>query len=864
VRTTPSSASAATTLSRQRRKSTGCCARCATPALEQAANDDDKLVGLAEAYAGAARELARIDGAPDGGAATVADARSSIWRGAIDRRLSAGNGPQALALFGRVHSQLSPADRLSLDTPLQVVRLDQEADNWIARQDATDARPLQQRIDADPDLSPDARHVVRAKVDARDTDTESARVAKVQELDDGMVAAAGTIATRPGAYAPGTLAKIADGYAAAGEPDKAALARRMAMQEGFVLPFAQASAEKQQSMIDDLPEGELRDSALAIQRHQADAFARDAFAAGTALYRQVGAPVPIDDVPGRVRQARQIAQRRGGIAVAPFTAGEIDDMHRTLAEGTEQEKQAVRARLDAVPVGMRPAAQPIDGIGSTASESMAPQDSSMRTFRLDAAPGTLQEPASRSPSGASPAAELSPSSDTYRAAQQDVQSPASTPMQGSRGTAPSTEPASGSTERQAADTQLRRLETSDEVEHIDTERTITRWMTAFRPDDARPKIPAELERRLSPRQKADIEAITSGKANTATDRAALREIMRALTSSNADERMHWARMPLYHYRPFLSADDFSKVAMLQHLLSPQNGFPREGIGSGGIASLQDALAPDPDSWYGQILPIAWDEEDGFRPALPSSVRSGLKGFLDLVGAIETGSLTPEAIQTLLFGGLASGGIMAPRGALAAGGARRDHRGLPMDTESRLVRAQEQGFRTLPQTYHGTHKRIVPGFSLDPPSRSTKSPMAPTGVWTAENPEAAAFFADHSARTSSPRGQNVLPLWARAENVGRITARKDMDLRAIAVAIEEAWARGHDAVVVKNFPLGNRRETFWVFKDPSQLRSPHAAFDPAKRDSNNLLAGKVVPVPVSSEPSTAPLPNGLLPPHKRVY
>jgi hypothetical protein len=29
---------------------------------------------------------------------------------------------------------------------------------------------------------------------------------------------------------------------------------------------------------------------------------------------------------------------------------------------------------------------------------------------------------------------------------------------------------------------------------------------------------------------------------------------------------------------------------------------------------------------------------------------------------------------------------------------------------------------------------------------------------------------------------------------------------------------------------------WVFKDPSQLRSRFAAFDPAKRGSSNLLAG----------------------------
>jgi hypothetical protein len=148
----------------------------------------------------------------------------------------------------------------------------------------------------------------------------------VQELDERVTEAAGILATRPGAYRPGTLSRLADAYAEAGDPDKAAVVRKMAAQDAFVLPFAQASADRQQRMIDELPEGELRDSAIAIQGHQTQAFTRDPFAAGTALYKEVGAPVPIDDVAGRVQQARMIAQRRG-TAVAPFTADEIDDMH---------------------------------------------------------------------------------------------------------------------------------------------------------------------------------------------------------------------------------------------------------------------------------------------------------------------------------------------------------------------------------------------------------------------------------------------------------------------------------------------------------------------------------------------------------
>ncbi len=68
-------------------------------------------------------------------------------------------------------------------------------------------------------------------------------------------------------------------------------------------------------MLDGLPEGELRERAIVIQYHQAQAFVEDAFAAGTTLYKDVGAPAPIDDVEGRIRQARQISKLRGGIAV---------------------------------------------------------------------------------------------------------------------------------------------------------------------------------------------------------------------------------------------------------------------------------------------------------------------------------------------------------------------------------------------------------------------------------------------------------------------------------------------------------------------------------------------------------------------
>jgi hypothetical protein len=296
-------------------------------AAELEHDNDDKIMGLAEANASAAGERARLDGiAPDSSeaAAAVLAARSGILRTAIGERIANGKGAHALALFDRVEDQLAPADRLSLDIPVQAARYDHLADQWITRESETDGPPLQQRLAADPNLAPDAKAIVRAKAEARASADQSARAAKVQALDDQIRNAFRIASVNPSAYRPHTFARLADAYAAAGDPERAASARRMAAQEAFILPFAQVDAEKQRRMIDELPEGDLRDSAIALQAYQAEAFGSDPFAAGTTLYDAVGPALPIDDVEGRTRQARQISLLRG-ISVAPPTADEIED-----------------------------------------------------------------------------------------------------------------------------------------------------------------------------------------------------------------------------------------------------------------------------------------------------------------------------------------------------------------------------------------------------------------------------------------------------------------------------------------------------------------------------------------------------------
>ena len=97
-----------------------------------------------------------------------------------------------------------------------------------------------------------------------------------------------------------------------------------------------------------------------------------------------------------------------------------------------------------------------------------------------------------------------------------------------------------------------------------------------------------------------------------------------------------------------------------------------------LQPLYNTLSADPNADYGTLLPVARDKTTGERRvAMPEMVRDGLRGVLDLMAGTETGDVTPEAVQSLVFGGLGAGGALAPRNALAAGGAPiRAYHGSP--------------------------------------------------------------------------------------------------------------------------------------------------------------------------------------------
>ena len=98
------------------------------------------------------------------------------------------------------------------------------------------------------------------------------------------------------------------------------------------------------------------------------------------------------------------------------------------------------------------------------------------------------------------------------------------------------------------------------------------------------------------------------------------------------------------------------------------------------------------------------------------------------------------------------------------------------------------------------------------------------------------FARIAAVRSRDNAQ-IYPLLHRNENPASIRLAGDEKNHEIAATLVNAWDQGYDAVMLENYTSpGGKTGNILVVRDPSQLRSPFAAFDPEKKQSPNLLAG----------------------------
>ncbi|HYD04529.1 MAG TPA: transglycosylase SLT domain-containing protein, partial [Reyranella sp.] len=204
-------------------------------------------------------------------------------------------------------------------------------DAWLERESGADGAALVERVGLDNALPEQQRYILWAKIAARESADESRRFATVKGLDDRLAKATVTIATQPALYKTGTLAAIANAYEAAGAADQAAETRRLALLEPLFRPFAQLGIAAQRRHLDTFA-GPEHTMAEAIMRHQADAFARDPYAAGIALYPELGPSPPAQDADGRLAQIRMIEARRG----TPASVAEPGAMTKVQADATEK------------------------------------------------------------------------------------------------------------------------------------------------------------------------------------------------------------------------------------------------------------------------------------------------------------------------------------------------------------------------------------------------------------------------------------------------------------------------------------------------------------------------------------------------
>ena len=165
--------------------------------------------------------------------------------------------------------------------------------------------------------------------------------------------------------------------------------------------------------------------------------------------------------------------------------------------------------------------------------------------------------------------------------------------------------------------------------------------------------------------------------------------------------------------------------------------------------------------------------------------------------------------------------------------------LGLSKEGREARAREQGFDTSRVVYHGTASDIT-FFDPSKAGQATGRPTAQLGVWVAHSPDVAADYALLAARRRVD-SQATYPVLRRSSRPGHFV-NQGHSAREIYDTLAQAKDDGYTSVIVSNFDSTSKNgpSTIEVIFDPSDIRSVHAAFDPDKAGSSNLLASSGLP------------------------
>ena len=223
--------------------------------------------------------------------------------------------------------------------------------------------------------------------------------------------------------------------------------------------------------------------------------------------------------------------------------------------------------------------------------------------------------------------------------------------------------------------------------------------------------------------------------------------------------------------------------------------------------------------------------------------------------------------------------------------KKVNKALDMREAARMKRAEEMGFDTSQTYYHGTAGNID-AFDPEKLGATTGARSAKKGYFFTADPDTADAYAEIAQdatdtnlwsildKQQGPEGRklmeaykagdfqtlldafpdgryndkikaamngapNVLPVHVRHQNPKVWDAEGKAYEEAfgkggLSDVINQAKVEGHDALIMKNFDdhpyVGKNPQDHIVTFDPSNIRSVNAAFDPAKKDSANLLAG----------------------------
>lgn len=161
-------------------------------------------------------------------------------------------------------------------------------------------------------------------------------------------------------------------------------------------------------------------------------------------------------------------------------------------------------------------------------------------------------------------------------------------------------------------------------------------------------------------------------------------------------------------------------------------------------------------------------------------------------------------------------------------------GLAMDHASRMKRAEEQGFDTGKTWLHGTGTDFDSFDNVGHRFAEGSGGPQVKAHWFTENIGEANRYAGNDLTVETGAGNpNVIPAYLNPKKVVEVEDRYD---------VEDAFSDPSvDAVKVLQSRLGritDQPQSWMVVRDPSNIRSVNAAFDPAQSKSSNLLASTV--------------------------